>query len=185
MSDNPLWFKDAVFYEVYIRAFHDTTGDGNGDIQGLIKKLDYLKELGVDCLWLLPIYPSPLIDDGYDIADFYGVNPDYGTIEDFKDLFKITDKEVASLLAVNTRTITRLKKDIKHKLPLTMSDRLYRMFNILAIAIKVFNNVDEAVNWLKTKQYGLEEYVPLDLLKTEAGAREVETELMRIEYGIY
>ena len=106
-------------------------------------------------------------------------------IEDFKNLYQITDKEVASLLAVNTRTITRLKKDPKHNLPLTMSDRLYRMFNVLAIAIKVFNNVEEAVTWLKTKQFGLDENVPLELLKTEAGAREVESELMRIEYGIY
>jgi maltose alpha-D-glucosyltransferase/alpha-amylase len=99
MPDNPLWFKDAVFYEVYIRAFHDTTGDGNGDIRGLIKKLDYLKDLGVDCLWLLPIYPSPLIDDGYDIADFYGVHPEYGTIEDFKELIDKAHKRGIRVIA--------------------------------------------------------------------------------------
>jgi len=88
MTTNPLWYKDAVFYEVYVRAFHDSNGDGHGDIQGLIQKLDYLQNLGVDCIWLLPIYPSPLIDDGYDIADFYGVHPDLGTIRDFKELIK-------------------------------------------------------------------------------------------------
>ena len=84
--NNELWYKDAVFYEVYVRAYRDSNGDGHGDLAGLTAKLDYLKELGVDCLWLLPIYPSPLKDDGYDIADFYGVHPDYGTVGDFKAL---------------------------------------------------------------------------------------------------
>ena len=78
------WYKDAVFYELYIRAFCDGNGDGHGDFKGLIQKLDYLQELGVDCIWLLPIYPSPLLDDGYDVADFYGIHPDYGTLDDFK-----------------------------------------------------------------------------------------------------
>jgi maltose alpha-D-glucosyltransferase/alpha-amylase len=88
MNNNPLWYKDAVFYEVYVRAFHDSNGNGYGDIQGLIQKLDYLQDLGIDCIWLLPIYPSPLIDDGYDIADYYGVHPDFGTVDDFKQLIK-------------------------------------------------------------------------------------------------
>jgi maltose alpha-D-glucosyltransferase/alpha-amylase len=83
---NTLWFKDAIFYEVYVRAFCDSNGDGHGDLPGLTQKLDYLKSLGVDCLWLQPIYPSPLLDDGYDIADYYNVHPDYGTLEDFKRL---------------------------------------------------------------------------------------------------
>ena len=78
------WYKDAVFYELYVRAFCDGNGDGHGDFEGLIQKLDYLQELGVDCIWLLPIYPSPLRDDGYDVADFYGVHPDYVTLDDFK-----------------------------------------------------------------------------------------------------
>ena len=86
MDNNPLWYKDAVFYEVYIRAYRDSNGSGSGDLKGLTEKLDYLEDLGVDCIWMLPIYPSPLVDDGYDIADFYGIHPDYGTIEDFKTL---------------------------------------------------------------------------------------------------
>ena len=86
--DNPLWFKDAIFYEVYTRAYADSNGDGHGDLRGLTQKLDYIKSLGVDCIWLLPIYPSPLLDDGYDIADYYGVHPDYGTLEDFKTLVR-------------------------------------------------------------------------------------------------
>lgn len=82
------WYKNAVFYEVYVRAFCDSNGDGHGDLQGLIGKLDYIQELGVNCIWLLPTYPSPLLDDGYDIADYYGIHSDYGSLDDFKELVK-------------------------------------------------------------------------------------------------
>ena len=82
---DPLWYKDAIIYELHVRAFADSNGDGIGDFQGLISKLDYLQELGVTCLWLLPFFPSPLRDDGYDIADYTSVNPSYGTIEDFQE----------------------------------------------------------------------------------------------------
>jgi maltose alpha-D-glucosyltransferase/alpha-amylase len=81
---DPLWFKRAVFYEIHIRAFFDGNDDGSGDFVGLTQKLDYLQWLGIDCIWLLPFYPSPLRDGGYDVADFYGVNPDYGTVEDVR-----------------------------------------------------------------------------------------------------
>lgn len=81
-----LWYKNAVIYELNIKGFKDSTRDGKGDIQGLISKLDYLHDLGVNCLWLLPMYPSPGFDDGYDISDYYSINYDYGTIEDFKEL---------------------------------------------------------------------------------------------------
>jgi maltose alpha-D-glucosyltransferase/alpha-amylase len=84
ISNDPLWYKNAVFYEVYVRAFADGNGDGHGDLRGLTSKLDYFRELGVDCLWLLPIYPSPLKDDGYDIADYLNIHPHYGTLEDFR-----------------------------------------------------------------------------------------------------
>jgi maltose alpha-D-glucosyltransferase/alpha-amylase len=82
--DDMLWFKDAIFYEVPVRSFYDSTNDGSGDFTGLREKLPYIRSLGIDCIWLLPFYPSPLKDDGYDIADFYDVHPDYGTLEDFK-----------------------------------------------------------------------------------------------------
>ena len=85
LRDDPLWFKDAVFYEVYVRGFYDSDGDGIGDFRGLAEKLDYLEWLGVDCLWLLPMYASPLRDGGYDIADFYSILPEYGTLEDFRN----------------------------------------------------------------------------------------------------
>ena len=77
------WFKRAVFYEVLVRAFYDGSADGSGDLRGLIEKLDYIKWLGVDCLWLPPFYDSPLRDGGYDIRDFYKVLPEFGTVEDF------------------------------------------------------------------------------------------------------
>ena len=82
--DDTLWFKDAIFYEVPVRSFYDSSNDGSGDFVGLTEKLPYIRDLGVDCIWLLPFYPSPLRDDGYDIADFYGIHPDYGTLDDFK-----------------------------------------------------------------------------------------------------
>jgi maltose alpha-D-glucosyltransferase/alpha-amylase len=83
---DPLWFKDAVIYEAHVRSFYDRDDDGIGDLRGLVDKLDYLQDLGVNCLWLLPFFPSPLKDDGYDIADYRGVHPSYGTVEDFRAL---------------------------------------------------------------------------------------------------
>ena len=83
LPEDRTWFKRAVFYEVLVRAFYDSNADGSGDLRGLIEKLDYLKWLGVDCLWLPPFYDSPLRDGGYDIRDFYKVLPEFGTVEDF------------------------------------------------------------------------------------------------------
>src|SRR4051812_24613530 len=81
---DPLWYKSAIIYEVPVRAFFDSNADGVGDFRGLTQKLDYIQDLGVTALWLLPFYPSPLKDDGYDIADYYSINPIYGTLGDFK-----------------------------------------------------------------------------------------------------
>jgi|SRR5215217_875488 len=92
MDLDPLWYKKALIYELHLRAFHDSNGDGHGDIPGLIEKLPYLQDLGVDCLWILPHYPSPLRDDGYDIADYYGVHPDYGTLADFQRMVEEAHK---------------------------------------------------------------------------------------------
>jgi maltose alpha-D-glucosyltransferase/alpha-amylase len=83
-ADDPLWYKDAIIYELHVRAFCDSNGDGIGDFPGLTEKLDYLRGLGVTALWLLPFYPSPLRDDGYDIAEYFDINPAYGTLKDFK-----------------------------------------------------------------------------------------------------
>jgi len=83
-ESDPLWFKHAVFYEIHVRGFFDGNADGMGDLRGVTDKLDYLEWLGIDCIWLLPMYPSPLRDGGYDIADFFDIHPDYGTVEDFR-----------------------------------------------------------------------------------------------------
>ena len=82
--DDPLWYKDAIIYELHVRSFYDSNADGIGDFAGLIQKLDYLQELGVNTLWLLPFYPSPLKDDGYDISDYYNIHPAYGQMADFE-----------------------------------------------------------------------------------------------------
>src|SRR5450756_977666 len=87
-GDDPLWYKDAIIYEVHVRAFHDGNGDGIGDFRGLAEKLDYLQDLGVTAIWLLPFYPSPLKDDGYDIADYTGVHRAYGTLQDARQFVR-------------------------------------------------------------------------------------------------
>ncbi len=84
MTKQRKWYQEAVFYELNVRAYADSNGDGNGDFRGAISKLDHIKSLGVDCIWVMPMYPSPLRDDGYDVADYYDIHPDFGTLEDFK-----------------------------------------------------------------------------------------------------
>ncbi len=88
IESDPLWYKDAIIYELHVKAFFDSNDDGMGDFPGLIRKLDYLQDLGITCLWLLPFYPSPLRDDGYDIANYRGVNPGYGTRKDFRQFIR-------------------------------------------------------------------------------------------------
>src|SRR5579884_3834611 len=84
-ASDPLWYMDAIIYELHVPAFADGNNDGVGDFPGLLQKLDYLQDLGVTCLWLLPFFPSPLKDDGYDISDYFSVHPHYGTMEDFQE----------------------------------------------------------------------------------------------------
>lgn len=84
LDEDPLWYKHAIIYQLHVKSFYDSDGDGYGDFPGLCDKLDYLAELGVTCLWLLPFYPSPLKDDGYDISDYVSINPRYGTMDDFR-----------------------------------------------------------------------------------------------------
>ena len=82
------WYKDAVIYQIYPRSFCDGNGDGIGDIKGIISKLDYLKDLGINAVWLSPIYASPNDDNGYDISDYRAINPEFGTMDDFKTLIE-------------------------------------------------------------------------------------------------
>src|SRR5213082_304172 len=84
LTKDPLWYKTAVLYELHVRSFYDSNADGIGDFRGLTEKLEYLQDLGITAIWLLPFYPSPLKDDGYDIADYTDVNPSYCTLADFK-----------------------------------------------------------------------------------------------------
>ena len=86
ISDDPLWYRDAVIYQLNVKAFFDTNGDGVGDFKGVTAKLDYVKELGVNTIWLMPFYPSPLRDDGYDISEYDNVHPQYGTLDDFREM---------------------------------------------------------------------------------------------------
>jgi maltose alpha-D-glucosyltransferase/alpha-amylase len=96
---DPLWFKRAVFYEIHIRGFFDGNSDGSGDFQGLIDKLDYLQWLGIDCIWLLPMYPSPLKDGGYDIASFATVHPEYGTMDEFRRFIDLAHQRGMRVIA--------------------------------------------------------------------------------------
>jgi maltose alpha-D-glucosyltransferase / alpha-amylase len=104
LNDKLHWYKDAIIYELHIKAFRDSNRDGMGDFKGLMEKLDYLQELGVSAIWLLPFYPSPLRDDGYDIADYYSINTRYGTIDEFKQLLEEAHKrnlKVVTELVIN------------------------------------------------------------------------------------
>src|SRR5690349_22874912 len=83
-ENDPLWFKDAIIYELPVKAFFDSNDDGMGDFRGLTEKLDYVRDLGVNTVWVMPFYPSPLLDDGYDVSNYEDVHPPYGTREDFK-----------------------------------------------------------------------------------------------------
>ena len=92
MQKDTLWYKDAIFYELHVKGFFDSNADGVGDFRGIEEKLDYLQDLGIDCIWLLPFYLSPQKDDGYDIEDFYKIQPEYGTLRDFKSLIRAAHK---------------------------------------------------------------------------------------------
>ena len=103
-TSDPLWFKDAIIYELHVKAFNDSNADGIGDFPGLMQRLDYLQSLGVTCIWLLPFFPSPLRDDGYDIADYMDVHPSYGTMDDFRSFLSAAherDLQVMIELVIN------------------------------------------------------------------------------------
>ena len=98
-ESDPLWFKRAVFYEVHLRGFFDGNDDGSGDLRGLTDKLDYLQWLGIDCIWLLPMYASPLRDGGYDVADYEHVHPDYGSIDDVRTFIEAAHQRGMRVIA--------------------------------------------------------------------------------------
>jgi len=110
LKGDALWYRDAVIYQLHVKTFCDSDADGVGDFNGLTSKLDYLRDLGVDCLWLLPTFPSPFRDDGYDIADYYGIHSSYGTLDDFK---RFLDAAHARGLRVITELVVNHTSD-KH-----------------------------------------------------------------------
>ena len=97
-GDQAHWYKDAVIYQLHVKAFFDSNGDGIGDFRGLTHKLDYVADLGVDTIWVMPFYPSPLKDDGYDVADYRNVNPAYGTRADFAHFVRIARGSVGEVI---------------------------------------------------------------------------------------
>jgi 1,4-alpha-glucan branching enzyme len=101
LAQDPLWFQDAVIYELHVKAFFDADNDGIGDFRGLTDRLDYLRDLGVTAIWLLPFYPSPMRDDGYDVSDYRNVHPSYGTRNDFRllELLRTAGDDGADLQA--------------------------------------------------------------------------------------
>src|SRR5690606_6332757 len=102
--NDPLWYKDAIIYQVHVKSFYDSNNDGIGDFPGLIEKLDYIADLGVNTIWLLPFYPSTRSDDGYDIAEYRGVHPDYGTMTGARRL--IAEAHRRGLRVITERVIT-------------------------------------------------------------------------------
>lgn len=98
---NMEWWKKSVVYQIYVKSFQDSNNDGIGDLQGIVSRLDYLEKLGVDVLWLTPIYKSPDDDNGYDISDYYQIQPEFGTMEDFEELLeKAHEKQIKIILDV-------------------------------------------------------------------------------------
>src|SRR5213594_4251938 len=106
-AQDPLWYKDAVVYQLHIKAFFDSNDDGIGDFHGLTEKLDYIKDLGVNTIWLLPFYPSPLRDDGYDVADYRNVNPLYGSRSDFHHFVREAHRRARASATITCGAMTR------------------------------------------------------------------------------
>lgn len=132
LSQDPLWFKDAVIYEVPVKAFFDSNGDGIGDFPGLTQKLDYIQGLGVNTIWLLPFYPSPFRDDGYDIADYRSIHPSYGTLNDFRDFLRAAHQRgirVITELVVNHTSDTHPWFQTARRAPRGSSRRNFYVWN--------------------------------------------------------
>jgi maltose alpha-D-glucosyltransferase / alpha-amylase len=131
-ASDPLWYKDALIYQVHVRTFFDSNADGIGDFPGLTQKLDYIQRLGVSCIWLLPFYPSPLKDDGYDIAHYEGVHPSYGTLRDFKTFLREAHErglQVITELVVNHTSDQHPWFQAARKAPPGSSKRAYYVWS--------------------------------------------------------
>ncbi|HQP12261.1 MAG TPA: maltose alpha-D-glucosyltransferase, partial [Candidatus Omnitrophota bacterium] len=153
LDNDPQWYKDAVIYQLHVKTFCDGDGNGRGDFKGLTAKLDYLKNLGVTAIWLLPFYPSPLKDDGYDIADYYNIHPQYGTLKDFKEFLRQAHRRglrVITELVVNHTSMEHPWFKRARKSPAGSRDRNYYVWSDSPDKYKdarvIFNDF-ESSNW--------------------------------------
>jgi len=152
-ATDPLWYKDAIIYELHVRAFADSNGDGIGDFPGLLARLDYLQDLGVTCIWLLPFFPSPLRDDGYDISNYVDVHPSYGTLNDFKSFLDAAHQrnmQVMIEMVINhTSDQHPWFKAARHALPGSAAREMYVWSNTdhLYKDVRIIFTDTEKSNW--------------------------------------
>ena len=129
---DPLWYKDAIIYQLHVKTFRDSTGDGIGDFRGLTERLDYIRDLGVTAIWVQPFYPSPLRDDGYDIGNYHDVHPDYGTLADFKQFLREAHRrklQVITELVINHTSDTHPWFQAARRAPPGSSKRNYYVWS--------------------------------------------------------
>lgn len=141
MKSDHNWYKDAIIYELHIKTFFDSNDDGIGDFKGLIQKLDYIRELGVTAIWILPFYPSPLRDDGYDIADYLGINPDYGTIKDFQRFLNEAHKRDLKVITELVLNHTSDRHSWFQRARKSPEKSLYRNYYVWSKTIKKYEGV--------------------------------------------
>jgi maltose alpha-D-glucosyltransferase/alpha-amylase len=159
-TDDPLWHRDAVIYQLHVKAWFDSNDDGIGDFRGLASRLDYIKDLGVNTLWLLPFYPSPQKDDGYDVADFHDVHPHYGTIEDFKSFMVEADRrglKVITELVVNHTSDQHPWFQAARKAPKGSAERDFYVWSDTAeryLGTRIIFTDTETSNWTWDKTAG-------------------------------
>ena len=157
-NDDALWFKDAIFYELSVRAFRDSNGDGIGDFNGLISKLDYLEDLGINTIWLLPFYPSPLKDYGYDVTDHCGVNEQYGTLSDFKAFLKAAHKKGIKVITELILNHTSDQHPWFKRARKAKHDSRYRNYYVWSDTVEKFSEArllsqdEDASNWSWDKE---------------------------------
>src|SRR3990167_7019743 len=153
IEDDPLWFKDAVIYQLNIKAFFDSNDDGMGDLKGITSKLDYVKDLGVNTLWLMPFYPSPLKDDGYDISEYNNVHPQYGTRNDFRTMLREAHRrglKVITELVINHTSDAHAWFQAARRAPAGSNKRNYYVWsdtNRKYQGTRIIFNDTETSNW--------------------------------------
>ena len=177
-ASDPLWYKDAIIYELPVKAFYDSNQDGIGDFGGLLQKLDYLQDLGVTCLWLLPFFPSPLRDDGYDISDYCNVHPSYGSLDDFRAFLNAAhDRDMIGALKFGQGTLRhehRIRFDLRlrsHATVLTRTQNEIRVGKESNYLERAGIGIDLAVGEGKSSFFGINRTVGKNQLQREIFVR--------------